>query len=87
MKFGCFPISCRCSKYQPKLLRRLLACCPLDAVDLRFALPGFRVDGEFDFRHILSLIQNLTLILIVLPTRSLMRVPPSFLAIFRAAAS
>ena len=87
MKFGCFPIGYRWSENLSKLLCGLLACRPLDAVDLRFALPGFGVDGEFYFGHVLSLIQNFTLILIVFPTRSLMRVPPSFLAIFRAAAS
>ncbi len=52
MKLGCFPIGCSCAKYLPKLLCRLLACRPLDAVDLGFALPRFAVNGEFYFRHL-----------------------------------
>ncbi len=80
-------VGCGRTEYLFQLAGRLLACWPLDTVDRGIALPCFGIDSEVDFRHIVSLIQNFTLILIVFPTRSLMRMPPSFLAIFRAAAS
>ena len=50
----CLAVGRRCAKYLLQLASGLFASRALDTVDLRFALSGFQINGEFDFRHVAS---------------------------------